>query len=117
MSTQPTRRPRAAKPEEPQHAARLAPAFDRDALTLAHLCTTGYLSRREFRNNLRLLGVQLEDEAERRLPVPTVVRIEATYPPAVPAPESAGAVLDALDADDDEPWEPWEPWKDDEEGS
>jgi hypothetical protein len=84
MTTQPTRRPRPTKPEEPQAQPRLAPAFDRDALALSFLYEKHHISRAEFRANLRLLGVRLEDEEPRHLPVPTVVRVEATYPLALP---------------------------------
>jgi hypothetical protein len=88
MTTQPTRRPRPAKPEEPQAQPRLAPAFDRDALALSFLHDKGYLSRDELRDNLRMLGVRLGEEEPRRLPVPTVVRIEATVPVQEPEPET-----------------------------
>lgn len=103
MSTSPTpRRARPAKPDEPTHQGRLAPAFDRDATALSYLCGIGLISRAELRTNLRALGVQLEEEDVRRIPVPQVVSIVATgpHPPqqreAEPPPEEG-----------DEPWDPW----------
>lgn len=84
------------QPAEPQ--PRLAPAFDRDALALSYLHERGHLNREEFRDNLRMLGVKLNDEEPRRLPVPRVAHIE---PPAKvlerePPPE-----------DDEEALDPW----------
>lgn len=103
MSTQPTRRPRAAKPEEPQHQSRLAPAFDRDALALSFLYEKQHISRAEFRANLRLLGVQLDDEEPRRLAVPQVIAIQATV---VQEPEPIAEEDDELPVDDEDRW--WE---------
>lgn len=80
MTTQPTRRPRPAKSDEPPRAP-LAPAFDRDAVALAYLHERGHLTESEFRANLRRLGVELEQREPRKLPVPTVVRLEAPTPP------------------------------------
>ena len=92
MTQQPARRARPAKPEEP---ARLAPAFDRDALTLGHLHKEGYLSRDELRRNLRRLGLELQDEEARWLSVPKLVHAA----PQEPEPE------EDWDEDDDEPEE------------
>jgi hypothetical protein len=105
MTTQPTRRPRPTKPEEPQAQPRLAPAFDRDALALSFLHDKGYLSRDELRDNLRMLGVRLGEEEQRRLPVPTVVRIEATtaVTSSIPVEESGFLINAAQDEDDAEP--------------
>jgi hypothetical protein len=106
VSTPVNRRPRPAS--EAPHQARLAPAFDRDALALSYLHEKGHLSRSEFRDNLRALGVRLgEDDEPRRLVVPRVVAIE---PPAqVVEPEPAEpAAVHVEPEDDDEPWEPWD---------
>lgn len=107
MSTNPTpRRPRQAKPDDRdgqrQGQGHFAPYFDRDSLSLSYLYEHGHISRTEFRDNLRALGVKLGDDDIRRIPVPQVVSIVATGPHPPPQRET-----EPPPEEGDEPWDPW----------